>query len=114
MYLKLKFFNCIIELTSQMVFSFRGHSNDKADMILEVQERNNVRNGTFSFLRFFVSFFLNTHEHVGEPDEGRGMLKQFFLFGITANVGEIEFSSHVHDTVPLNDITYFFHHKTGH
>jgi hypothetical protein len=114
MYLKLKLFNCIIELTSQMVFSFRSHSNDKTDMVLKVEERNDVRNGAFFFLRFSVSFFLNAHEHVGEPDEGRGMLKQFFLFGVAADVGEIEFSSHVHDTVPFNDITHFFHHNSGH
>jgi hypothetical protein len=41
------------------------------------------------------------------------MFKESFLFGVAANVGEVD-ATDINDTVPFNDVLYLLHHDEGH
>lgn len=57
----LEFLYRFVELCSQMVFSFRSHSNHETDTVVDVQEGDNVRDGTFFLLGLPSSLLLDAH-----------------------------------------------------
>jgi hypothetical protein len=111
---ELEFLDRFIELGSQMVFPFGSHSDHETHAVVDVEEGYDVGNRAFFLLGLLASLLLDAHEDVGKSDEGSGVLKKFFLSGVAAYVGEVEFAAHVHDAVPFNYVSDFLHQDGRH